>query len=95
MPKTDSAVVKLVPREEESLSTVDIVLRNFTLLNDKKTKNALREALVRGLNLTKRKAKEIINELGLSKKVLEKNSDLLSFEEFSRLKSSLAFVIQK
>ena len=89
-PKTESAVIKLTPREEESLSTIDIVLRNFVLLDNKKTKNALMEALVKGLDLTKRKAKEIIAKLDLSNKVLEKNSDLLSFEEFSRLRSLLA-----
>ena len=94
-PKTDSSVIKLTPREEESLSTVEIILRNFILLNDKKTKNALMEALVKGLKLTKRKARDIIANLKLPKKFLDKNSDLLSFEEFSKLKHLLYFVIQK
>jgi len=84
-PKTESAIVKLLPREEESLSTTDIVLRNFIWLDYKKTKNALMESLVKGLDLTKRKAKEIIANLDLSSEILEKNSDLLSFEEFSGL----------
>ena len=94
-PRTESSVVKLIPKEEESLSTLDIVLRSFILLNDKKTKNALMEALVKGLDLTKRKAKEIITNLDLSKKVLEKNSDLLSSSEFLMLKSSLTEVLSK
>lgn len=89
-PKTDSAIIRLIPREEESLSTADIVLRKFTLLNEMKTKNALRESLVYGLELTKNKAREIIESLNLNKEVLEKNSDLLSSEEFKKLKEDLA-----
>lgn len=86
-PRTDSAVVKLTSKEP--LSMLDIVLRNFVLLDEKKTKNALMEALVKGLKLTKRKAKELVNSLNLPNGVLEKNSDLLSFEEFKNLRNSL------
>lgn len=88
-PKTEPAVVKLMPREEESLSIADIVLRNFILLDDKKTKNALMESLVKGLKLTKRKSKEIIAKLNLSSGILEKNSGLLSSSEFFMIKDSL------
>jgi len=88
-PKTDSAIIKLTPREEETLSTVDIILRKFILLDHKKTKNALMESLIKGLDLNKRKAKDIISGLGLPVKVLEKNSDLLGFEEFEGLRGSL------
>jgi len=94
-PKTESAVVKLIPREEESFSISEIVLRFFTLQHDKKTKNALRESLVKGLGLTKRKSKDTISQLKLSDSVLEKNSDLLSFEEFSKLKNSLVKNLNK
>jgi len=94
-PKTDSNIIKITPREEESFSVGDIVLRFFTLQDDKKTKNSLRESLVKGLTLTKRKSKEIISNLKLSKEVLEKNSDLLSFEEFSKLKINLEKFLSK
>lgn len=94
-PKTESNIIKLTPREEESLSVVDMVLRYFTLQDDKKTKNALRESLVKGLDLTKSKSREIINELKISTLVLEKNSDLLSSEEFSKLKSNLEKSLSK
>ena len=94
-PKTDSAVVKLIPREEESLSVVEIVLRRFVLLDKKKTKNALMESLVEGLDLTKRKAKDIIDKLDIPTTILEKNSDLLSFAEFSKVKSKLTLIIEK
>ena len=94
-PKTDSAVVKLIPREEESLSVVEIVLRRFVLLDKKKTKNALMESLVKGLDLTKRKSKDIIDKLDIPTTILEKNSDLLSFAEFSKVKSKLTLIIEK
>ena len=92
-PRTDSAVIKLVSREEESLSTIEIILRDFTLLNDKKTKNALQEALIEALSITKRQAKERITRLNLPKNVLEKNSDLLSFEEFSNMKNGIENIL--
>jgi len=88
-PKTDSAVIKLTPREEESLSIVEIILRMFVLLDDKKTKNALRASLTYGLKLTKNKAREVIESLNLDNMALNKNSGLLSFEEFKKLRKSL------
>lgn len=88
-PKTKSAIIMLTPREEESLSVVDIILRKFVLFNHMKTKNALRESLVYGLKLTKNKARNIIEALSLDSAMFDKNSDLLSFEEFKKLKNSL------
>lgn len=85
-PKTDSAVVRLTPKKEESLSVTERILRKFVLLDDKKTKNALKEALIGGLGLTKRKAKELVKALGLSNEVLEKNSDTISTSELLKLK---------
>lgn len=88
-PKTKSAIIRLLPQEEESLSVTDIILRKFVLLDQMKTKNALRESLVYGLKLTKNKSRDIIEALNLNPVMLEKNSDLLSFEEFKHLKNSL------
>jgi len=93
-PRTESAVILLTPREEESLETKEIILRNFILLDNKKTKNALMESLVKGLKLTKRKSREIIEKTGLQNNILEKNSDLLSLEEFLKLKNSLSKAIK-
>ena len=91
-PRTDSTVLKMTPKKE-GLSTVEKVLKRFTLLNDKKTKNALQEALIEALNLTKKQAKERITKLNLPKNVLEKNSDLLSFEEFSNMKNGIENIL--
>ncbi|MDP2907335.1 MAG: rRNA adenine N-6-methyltransferase family protein [Nanoarchaeota archaeon] len=87
-PRTDSTVLKITPKKEE-LTTIEKVLKKFTLLDDKKTKNALMESLIEALSITKRQAKERITKLNLPKQVLENNSDLLSFEEFKKLKGSL------
>ena len=91
-PRTDSTVLKMTPKKE-GLSTVEKVLKRFILLNDKKTKNALQEALIEALNLTKKQAKERITKLNLPKNVLEKNSDLLSFEEFSNMKNGIENIL--
>ncbi len=91
-PRTDSAVLKITPKKE-GLSTVEKVLKKFTLLNDKKTKNALQEALIEALSITKRQAKEQITRLNLPKNVLEKNSDLLSLEEFSNMKNGIENIL--
>ncbi len=91
-PRTDSTVLKITPKKEE-LSTVEKVLKKFTLLNDKKTKNALQGALIEALSITKRQAKERITKLNLSKDVLEKNSDLLSLEEFSNMKKGIENIL--
>lgn len=91
-PRTDSAVLKIIPKKE-ALSTVEKVLKKFTLLNDKKTKNALQEALIEALSITKRQAKGLISKLNLPKQALEKNSDLLSLEEFSNLKNGIENIL--
>ncbi|MBM3200341.1 hypothetical protein FJZ53_05365 [Candidatus Woesearchaeota archaeon] len=90
-PKTDSAVIRLIPREEETLTTTEIILREFTLLNDKKAKNALMEAMIKGLDITKKQSKALIIKLSLEKDLLEKNSDLLSSEEFLKLKDRISY----
>lgn len=91
-PRTDSAVLKIIPKKE-GLTTVEKVLKKFTLLNDKKTKNALMEALIEALNITKKQAKELITKLNRPKQALEKNSDLLSLEEFSNLKKGIENIL--
>ena len=91
-PKTDSAVIKLTPKREE-LTKVEKILKKFTLLNDKKTKNALMEAIIEALNLTKRQSREMIAKLNLPNIILEKNSDLLSLEEFKKLKERIENIL--
>ncbi len=88
-PKTDSAVIVMTPREEESFSIYEIVLRQFILLNEKKVKNALMEALIKGLELTKKKARDLINKMDLKKEILNKNAGVISFAEFKKINDKL------
>lgn len=91
-PRTDSAIIRLTPKKEE-LTKSEKILKKFTLLNDKKTKNALMESLIEALSLTKKQAKELITKLNMTKQVLEKNSGLLSLEDFSNLKKGIENIL--
>ena len=77
-PRVDSVVVKLVPRE--SLNEKERLLKEFVLQDDKKVKNALREAFVRIKGMTKKEANLEVMKFPLN--LMDKNVDYLSNEEF-------------
>jgi ribosomal protein S13 len=61
--------MKVTPRKPEGN---DFLIREIAVQDDKKLKNALREALVMIDGKTKRSAKERIEKLGISEKLMEK-----------------------
>ncbi len=56
------------------------------LQQDKKVKNALREAIVQAKKMTKRQANELIEKMKISENTLNKNVRMLSFHELAYLK---------
>lgn len=71
-PDTSSVVIKLVLKDE--LSKDDEVIQELAKQSDKKLKNAVREAIVRHSpgKGTKRKARNAMDDIGLSTRLLDK-----------------------
>jgi len=69
-PPADGAVVRLTPRERPGAR--DRLAMELALQEDKKLKNALREALVRISKSTKRKARAGLEEAGIPEKILDR-----------------------
>ncbi len=79
-PRVDSVVVTFKKRTKKMSQTEEII-KEFVLQDDKKVKNALREALIRVKGLTKREAeKKILSKIPLN--LLTKNVDYLSNLQF-------------
>ncbi len=89
-PKTLSSAVKLTKKEE--FTKLDKIFKNLYELNDKKIKNALMESLININNLTKKESKEIINNLGLNKELLDKKFGLISNEELKILYNKIKYL---
>ncbi len=85
-PDTDSDVIRLTPRKSGGMK--DSFLRELILQDDKKLKNALREAMVRISGKTKRSAKESVQEMNLPEGMLGKKISELSLSEFKRITGS-------
>ncbi len=69
-PDTSSFVVKLTPRKPAD--SRELLLREMSLQDDKKLKNALRDAMSKSDGKTKRSAMEVIRNAGVPKKLLDK-----------------------
>ena len=87
-PRVLSSMIKLVKISENDLSDILIIFRNLFFYGDKKLKNALMESLIRlnylkGNNLTKKEAKEIIAKVNLSEEILSKEFNIVSNEELA------------
>ncbi len=80
-PDTAGFVVRLTPSEPEK----DFMLREMALQEDKKLKNALREALVKSEKKTKRSARTAIEDTGFPKKLLEKKISGMSLDEIRKV----------
>jgi 16S rRNA (adenine1518-N6/adenine1519-N6)-dimethyltransferase len=78
-PDTMSFVVRLTPREPAHER--EFVLREMALQDDKKLRNALREALVKSEEKTKRTARKSLERVGLPDKLLDKKISGMSLEE--------------
>lgn len=80
-PKVNSVLIKVMRNKNKS----DEFLREFLLQDDKKIKNALIYTLIRINKITKKKAKEIIDGLKLSDKIIESRIYNLSNLDFMEL----------
>lgn len=82
VPRTDSAVVRLTPKEEEGFRSNrrNFFFRRLFLTSNKSplVKNALREGLIEYKKLTKNQARAIINQMGILETILEKPFEQLN-----------------
>ncbi len=82
-PDTLSFVVRITPDKPKDAR--ETVLREMALQDDKKLKNALREALVKTKEKTKRGARDEIDDIGLPEKLLEKKISQMSMDEIQKV----------
>ena len=81
-PRVDSYLVELKPKK------ADDILKKMYLQQDKKVKNALREAIIEINSKTKKQANEAIKTMKISPKTLNKNVRMLSYHELKYLKEA-------
>jgi 16S rRNA A1518/A1519 N6-dimethyltransferase RsmA/KsgA/DIM1 with predicted DNA glycosylase/AP lyase activity len=86
-PDTMSFAVRLTPRQPKDWK--ENVLREMALQDDKKLKNALREALMKSKVRTKRVARKTLEDTGLPKKLLEKKISEASLGEIQKVMDAL------
>lgn len=79
MPRVLSSIIKLSPKI--GYTELELLLKNMYLMDDKKTKNALMESLININNITKKEAKNIINNLNIDGSILNKEFRLLNNNE--------------
>jgi 16S rRNA A1518/A1519 N6-dimethyltransferase RsmA/KsgA/DIM1 with predicted DNA glycosylase/AP lyase activity len=91
-PRTDAAVITLIPkRKEELLDDAALYLfRELLEQRDKKMGNALREALIRWAGahdrpMTKREVKRLMAQGGIARRLLEARLENLSNAELAAL----------
>ncbi|MBN1897032.1 MAG: 16S rRNA (adenine(1518)-N(6)/adenine(1519)-N(6))-dimethyltransferase [Candidatus Aenigmarchaeota archaeon] len=77
-PDTASMVVKLTPKKPEGS---DVLVREIVLQDDKKLRNALREALMNTGAKTKRSAREELEKLGIREKILDRKVSEIPFDD--------------
>ncbi len=84
-PKTATSIVVLRPKE--NLKPFEAVMRKVLRQGDKKTENALREAMIAassmGFPSTKKAAKQAVEELGLGEGILEERVARLSIGDIA------------
>lgn len=90
-PKTATSIIVLRPRV--GLKPFEAVMRRVLRQGDRKTENALREAMIAtasmGFPSTKRAAKRAVEELGLSEAILDERVARLSLGDVSRVYEKL------
>lgn len=88
-PDTQSFAVRLTPLKPENAP--DKILRELIIQDDKKLKNAMREAIIklRRRASTKRLAKNAIGDIGFTKKLLEKKISEMGLEEVKEIINKL------
>jgi 16S rRNA (adenine1518-N6/adenine1519-N6)-dimethyltransferase len=92
-PKTESSIIKIIPmsRSDYKKDKQKYIFRFLFLRSEMKLKNAFREALIDlnkkilGKNFTKRKSREIIKNLNLDEKTLNKKVNELKISELKEI----------
>jgi 16S rRNA A1518/A1519 N6-dimethyltransferase RsmA/KsgA/DIM1 with predicted DNA glycosylase/AP lyase activity len=74
-PRVDSYLI------EVKIKKTSPILQSFYMQQDKKAKNALREAIVQAGHKTKKQAREMMEKLNISEKTSAKNVRMLSYHE--------------
>lgn len=87
-PRTNSYIVKM-QKITKPLTKKYQIYRELYLLDIKKLKNSLMEALIKLNNLTKREAKELIKRLNISEEILNENFANLSNNNLKLLDKAL------
>lgn len=82
-PRTNSVLIR-VKKRNKKLNENEMIVKEFSLQDDKKVRNALIYALIRVKNLTKKKAKELLSNLDI-KDLEEENTGSLSNEDFMKI----------
>ena len=80
-PKTATAIIKITPKDKESLNQTELFFREFFDQRDKTVKNSFIESCTRVFKTTQRQAKEKFNQLNITgdkKVLLVKNEELVS-----------------
>lgn len=80
-PRVMSSLAVLTPKRE--CSNKDMFFRCLYGLDDKLIKNGMMEAFIKVKNITKREAKEIINNLDIDNKILGKKFLMITNEELN------------
>lgn len=80
-PRVMSSLAVLTPKIE--YSNIDMFFRCLYSLDDKLIKNGMMEAFIKVKNITKREAKEIINNLDIDNKILGKKFLMITNEELN------------
>jgi 16S rRNA (adenine1518-N6/adenine1519-N6)-dimethyltransferase len=81
-PDTMSMIIRITHKKPEAR---DVLLREMALQDDKKLKNALREAFTRIRGKTKRSARDELDDTGLRGKLLEKKISEMSMDDVNEV----------
>ncbi len=83
-PKTGTAIIKIKPKNKDSLNQTELFFREFFDQRDKTIKNSFIESCARVLKMTQRQAREKFNSLeivGDKKVLLVKNEELINMSQ--------------
>ncbi|QQG41376.1 MAG: hypothetical protein HYV90_04430 [Candidatus Woesebacteria bacterium] len=97
VPRTDSSVLVLTPRNPDEFKDGKLFLMRWlvrSIKGNKLIKNALMEGIIRLKKSTKNQAKEIISNTELSPLLLSKPFEQLNNEEYRKLYQSLDIVLK-
>lgn len=95
IPRTNSALIKLCPKKEDTLSMQNQILRRFFITRNRGTlvKNTLKEGLVNNQHISQNQAREKIASLNLEVSILNKSFDQLNRQGLGKLYEKLRYLV--